>query len=224
MEKQKIFEKGITEKATKKTTIKVMIDNIKARLEAGEVLTLGTLSQEFGRNIDELIEKINASLDEDYTYGNMEAMTLYKDVSEKGKAITPTKEQLVKIGIIYANLADEAAKRYTIKENESRNYEVYCNAVKDDLVKHLNFMTSLYKKESPALAYEAEIWDQLAQIVQEKQENNEEAIKEDRNPMVNEIIDHLQHMANICWARSSMISDASEIERIEGCDLVSSKK
>lgn len=215
MDRQKISERGITEKATKKTAIKVMIGNIKARLEAGEVLTLGALSQEFGRTIEELIENINASLGEDYTY-NMGAMTLYKDVSEKGKAIiTPTKEQLAKIGIIYADLAEEAAKKYTIKESESRNYEGYCNPVKDDLVKHLNFMASLYTKASPALAYEAELWDQLAQIVQE---NDDEAITEDRNPMVTEIIGHLQHMANICWARSSMISEATEIERIEGGD------
>lgn len=139
----------------------------------------------------------------------------------KPKHIPPTKKQLEDIGKIYANLSEEAAKRYTVKDNESRYYERYCNPVKDDLVKHLNFMTNLYTKSSQSLAYEAEKWDQLAQIVQETED---EATTEDRNPMVTEIIDHLSHMANICRARSIKILDMAERERIEGSDLVCLKK
>jgi hypothetical protein len=217
---KKISDKVIAEKNTKKTTTKSMIDNIKVRLDAGEVLTLGALSQEFGRDINELIEKINVYLDTKYAYG-MEGLTLHKATPEKEKVITPTKEQLVKVSKIYAYLAEEAAKRYTVKDNESRYYEIYCNPVKDDLVKHLNFMNNIYTKSSQSLAYEAEKWDQLAQIVQE---NDDEATTEDRNPMVTEIIDHLQHMAKICRARSFKILDTAENERMEGGDLVCLKK
>jgi len=216
----KISEKVIAGKNTKKTTTKSMIDSIKVRLDAGEVLTLGALSQEFGRDINELIQKINVYLGTKYAYG-AEGMTLYKADIEKEKVITPTKEQLVKLSKIYAYLAEEAAKRYTVKDNESRYYERYCNPVKDDLVKHLNFMNNLYTKSSQSLAYEAEKWDQLAQIVQE---NDDEATTEDRNPMVTEIIDHLQHMAKICKERSVKVSDEAEIEKIEGGDLVCLKK
>jgi hypothetical protein len=216
-----VSEEMDMQKKTTKTTIQKMIDSIKTRLDAGDVLTLGALSQEFGLDINELTNKINVFFGEEYAYGNQDALTLYRDVPENEKTIIPTIEQLKEAGKIYANLAEEVAKNYTIKESESRNYEAYCNPVKDDLVKHLNFMKSLYTKSSSALAYEAELWDELAQIVYE---NEEEAIAEEKNPIATEIIEHLQYLAGICGARSSKILDAADRERIEGGDIVCLKK
>jgi hypothetical protein len=211
----------MAEKATKKTATETMLESIKARVDAGEVLTLGALSQEFGRDVDDLTAKINDFFDEVYTYGNMGAMTFYKTIPVRDtkvapeKEITPTKEQLAKGGKIYAYLAEKVAKT-RIKDNEVHNYEIYCNPVVDDLVSHLNFMTKLYTKNSLALNHEADILDQLSKLVKNENDATE--------PMVIDIIYHLQHMAEICKKRSFRVSDTAETERIEGGDLVCLKK
>ena len=204
----------MTKKAYKKIPIKAMRDSIKARLDAGEALTLAALSHEFDIDVDDLMDKLDEffGFGDDYRYGNHGAWTIYKNKN----IVIPTIQQLKRVRKLYANLAAEAEKILPANDSAVNVYEEYCKPVKEDVINHLNLMARRNARASPALAYEAEVWDNLILILQEN--------ADEKDPITNDIINHLQYMGSICKARQSKITDAIENERINGGDVVCLRK
>ena len=97
MEGKTLSEKSdavVAEKAAKKTAIKTMLESIKARVDAGEVLRVGDLAKEFGRTVDDMVAKINDYFGEEYEY-NMDDIKFFKSPTsqvEPAKAEEPKAE------------------------------------------------------------------------------------------------------------------------------------
>lgn len=81
---------GTTEATIKKVSINKMLIEIKQDLDAGKTLTMGELVAKYGRPLEAIQAKLDEFLDEKYTYGNMEAITIYKEVIATPEAAEET--------------------------------------------------------------------------------------------------------------------------------------
>jgi hypothetical protein len=97
MANKKMEGKTLTEKSdavisTKKGAIKPMIDSIKARVDAGEVLRLGDLAKEHGRTVDDMVAKINDAFGEEYEY-NMDDIKFFKSPTVNAEPVKAEAEE-----------------------------------------------------------------------------------------------------------------------------------
>jgi hypothetical protein len=82
---------------------------------------------------------------------------------------------------IYMELARVAEKRWQVTESDLDRWSPSGNPAIDDLKKHFEFMSALYRKPSPILNREAEKYGLLAKEVDDP-----------------EVIAHLKYMETLC--------------------------